>query len=191
MLRISYWALVALFAGSLTAASSVPEGQGAALQNMHNAFVEAFVDSDGFGAARIPPMLAKMRRYEMQGVGGGDQCVRRAELIGVARHAEPVVHLAGLSGPLHRGSSGAAWPPAYVRALTQVEAAALAELRAGAPLTLYAAPGEFRLMGPIDARADCLRCHTGAKEGQLLGALSYSLGRLQAPKGGADIARCV
>ena len=48
----------------------------------------------------------------------------------------------------------------------------------GADIVVDAGPGGERAMGPIRARPDCLACHRDHREGEVLGALSYGLGRI-------------
>lgn len=171
-----------VFLAAMPCATAVgaPEGD-AALQRMHGAFVEAFVDSDGFGMRRVTPMMAHMRHYQSDGLGDG-RCVVDVELVGVARHDPAVVHTAHFMGFQHRDERSAAPAPvASIRGLQAWERDALAALTAGSAMVVRTTPSGMRAMGPIRARQACLACHDGYREGDVLGALSYGVGRLAAP----------
>ena len=153
-----------------------------ALQRMHGEFVEAFVDSEGFGRRRVTPMMVRMRHYQFEGIGDDGRCVTDVELVGVARHDPAVVHGAHFMGFQHRDDDAAAFVPmAPTRSLQAWERDALAALKAGSGMVVRATPTGTRAMGPIRARAACLACHEGYREGDVLGALSYGLGRLAVP----------
>ena len=170
--------MVAIAIGAPIARSQTSEDD-AALHRMHDAFVEAFIDSQGFGKRRVTPMMVRMRYYQFEGVGEKGRCVFDVELVGVARHDPPVVHRAGFMGFQHRDDD-AAMPalPTSPRTLQAWERQALARLIGGADIVVDAGPGGERAMGPIRARPDCLSCHRDHREGEVLGALSYGLGRI-------------
>ena len=153
-----------------------------ALQRMHGEFVEAFVDSEGFGRRRVTPMMVRMRHYQFEGIGDDGRCVTDVELVGVARHDPAVVHGAHFMGFQHRDDDAAAFvPTAPIRGLQAWERDALAALTAGSAMVVRATPAGMRAMGPIRARPACLACHGQYREGDVLGALSYGLGRLAVP----------
>jgi hypothetical protein len=152
-----------------------------ALVRMHDEFVDAFVDSQGFGKRRVTPMMARMRHYQFEGFGEGGRCVLDVELVGVAWHDPPVVHGATFMGFQHRdGDADATVPSASIRGLQTWERKALSRLMAGEDMVMQATPRGERAMGPIRARGQCLACHGGRREGDVLGAFSYGLGRLDA-----------
>lgn len=162
-----------------------------ALLRMHGEFVDAFVDSQGFGKRRVTPMMAKMRRYQFEGVDEAGRCVLDVELVGVARHDPPVVHGATFMGFQHRDDDDAVpMPPTSIRALQAWERDALARLVAGADIVVHDAPDGARVMGPIRARPDCLACHRDRRESDVLGALSYGLGRIAVPAEAPDRRFC-
>ena len=170
--------MVAIAIGAPIARSQTSEDD-AALHRMHDAFVEAFIDSQGFGKRRVTPMMVRMRHYQFEGVGEQGRCVFDVELVGVARHDPPVVHSAGFMGFQHRDGD-AAMPALHTsrRPLREWERQALARLIGGADIVVDAGPGGERAMGPIRARPDCLACNRDHREGEVLGALSYGLGRI-------------
>ena len=103
------------------------------------------------------------------------------ELVGVARHDPPVVHAATFMGFQHSdGDAGAMAPSPSVRGLQAWERNGLSRLMAGGDIVVQATPRGARMMGPIRARPDCLSCHRGHREGDVLGALSYGLGHIVA-----------
>lgn len=163
----------------------------APLLRMHGEFVDAFVDSQGFGKRRVTPMMAKMHRYQFESVDGAGRCVLDVELVGVARHDPPVVHGATFMGFQHRDDDAAMpLPPMSARGLQAWERDALAALVAGANIVVHEGPGGERAMGPIRARPDCLACHRDRREGEVLGALSYGLGRMAVPAEAPDRRFC-
>ena len=177
-MRWGWLALVAIAIGAPIARSQTSEDD-AALHRMHDAFVEAFIDSQGFGKRRVTPMMVRMRHYQFEGVGEKGRCVFDVELVGVARHDPPVVHSAGFMGFQHRDDDAAMLAlHTSTRTLQAWERQALARLTGGADIVVDAGPGGERAMGPIRARPDCLACHRDHREGEVLGALSYGLGRI-------------
>ncbi len=178
------WRLLAFVVVVATAPAAIRsnanEGN-AALLRMHGEFVDAFVDSQDFGMRRVTPMMARMRHYQFEGFGEGGRCVFDVELVGVARHDPPVVHAATFMGFQHSaGDAGAMAPSPSIRGLQAWERNGLSRLMAGGDIVVQATPGGARMMGPIRARPDCLYCHRGHREGDVLGALSYGLGHIVA-----------
>ena len=150
-----------------------------ALRRMHGEFVDAFVDSRGFGRMRVTPMMARMRDAAFNAVDEHGRCVIDVELVGVARHDPPVVHAASFMGFQHPdGDPGLRASPASTRSLQPWEREALAALQAGKEIVVRNTPRGERAMGAIRARPACLSCHEDHREGDVLGALGYGLGRL-------------
>lgn len=177
------WLLLTTFAAALAAVRVARGGntseRSTALLRMHCEFVDAFVDSQGFGKRRVTPMMVRMRHYQFEGVGEDGRCVLDVELVGVARHDPPVVHGASFMGFQHRDDHAAgSVPPTSARGLQAWERVALSALVAGADIVVHAGPDGERVMGPIRARAECLACHRDRRQGDVLGALSYGLGRI-------------
>ena len=180
-MRWGWLALVAIAIGAPIARSQTSEDD-AALHRMHDAFVEAFIDSQGFGKRRVTPMMVRMRYYQFEGVGEKGRCVFDVELVGVARHDPPVVHAASFMGFQHPdGDPGLRASPASTRGLQPWEREALAALHAGKELVVRNTPRGERAMGAIRARPACLSCHEDHREGDVLDALGYGLGRLAMP----------
>ena len=172
-------ALVLALVGMPAAVSGGVHDDEATLGRMHDDFVDAFVDSQGFGKTRVTPMMVRMRHYQFEGFGDDGRCVRDVELVGIARHDPPVVYPANFMGFQHHDGDAALRLPAMpARTLQAWERDAVATLEAGRPIVLHTTPGGERAMGAIRARRDCLSCHADHREGDVLGALSYGLGRV-------------
>ncbi|MBI3878997.1 MAG: hypothetical protein HY301_02910 [Verrucomicrobia bacterium] len=65
-------------------------------------------------------------------------------------------------------------PVVRTRATDAFENLALASLKFGAPMLAWEQPDSLRLVGPIRAGAQCLKCHDGIKTGDMLGAFTYT-----------------
>jgi len=184
-------ACIAVLAAAPAARGGSAGDEAAALLRMHGEFVDAFIDSQGFGRRRVTPMMAKMRHYQFEGVDEDGRCVLDVELVGVARHDPPVVHGASFMGFQHRDDDAVLpAPPMPTRRLHAWERDAVATLVAGAGIVIHDGPGGERAMGAIRARPDCLACHRDRREGDVLGALSYGLGRIAVPADAADRRFC-
>ena len=149
-----------------------------ALLRMHEDFVAAFVESDGFGYARVTPMMRLLHRYRVE----GDRPLHVVDvaLVGIAKHDPPVVFASPFQGFLHApdmpsGREISVNPRREGRPLTSTEQDALRALEAGAPLLVHVDGDGLRATGPIRARGECLACHKGKREGDLLGAFVYTL----------------
>jgi hypothetical protein len=188
------WLLISVMVAvcaPLATTGSVPDDD-AALGRMHEDFVDAFVNSQGFGKARVTPMMVRMRQYQFEGIGDDGRCVLDVELVGIARHDPPVVYPASFMGFQHHDGDTAVRIPAMpARLLSAGEREAVAALQAGRHIVLHTTPGGERAMGAIRARRDCLSCHTDHREGDVLGALSYGLGRVAGAAQTPDRRSCV
>ncbi|HEY1036925.1 MAG TPA: hypothetical protein VGE09_18260, partial [Pseudoxanthomonas sp.] len=65
-MRWGWLALAVIAIGAPIARGQTPGEDDAALRRMHDAFVEAFIDSQGFGKRRVTPMMARMRHYQFE-----------------------------------------------------------------------------------------------------------------------------
>lgn len=150
----------------------------AALLRMHDDFVSAFVESDGFGYARVTPMQRLLHGYRT--AGETPLYVADVALVGIAKHDPPVVFASPFQGFLHApdmpsGGEIAVRPRPQGRPLTQAERDAVRALDDGVPLLVHADGDGLRATGPIRARSECLACHKGKRDGDLLGAFVYTL----------------
>lgn len=149
-----------------------------ALLRMHDDFVSAFVESDGFGYARVTPMMRLLHGYRTS--GEIPLHVADVALVGIAKHDPPVVFASPFQGFLHApdmpsGSGIVVRPRPEGRPLTPSEQETLRALEQGVPLRVHADGYGLRATGPIRARSECLACHKGKREGDLLGAFVYTL----------------
>lgn len=143
------------------------------LWRMHDAYVLAFVESEGFGQTRLPAMSGLLHRP----VDGTPWFVAHLELIGVAKHNPPrafgdgmsmdVFHQPNKEAPLTRGPG---------RPIAADEAQALRALDAGQRLVARrSGPAGLRVFGAIRAGDECLGCHKNKRAGDMLGAFVYHL----------------
>ena len=144
---------------------------------MHSYFHDRFLRADGNGGARAASDL--MALDGAMSVAPSDATEQRStletvELIGVAKHSAPVAFAksaALASDGHHRDSSRRP----QTRALTPFETRSLASLREGHEVVTETRGSNRLVVGAIRARTNCLGCHAGYKEGDVLGALTYRL----------------
>ncbi|NOT87191.1 MAG: hypothetical protein HOP03_03305 [Lysobacter sp.] len=162
-------AVVAAVVGwsSAVGRESPPRG----LLRMHDDFVLAFIDSQGFGQRRLPAMSGVMHRP----VDGSRWFVAHLELIGVAKHDPPRVFSNEMSIFHQRNEKTP--PPSRTtdRAITAWEKQALRDLDAGQRLIVEKQGKGLRVVGAIRAGDECLGCHKNKRAGDMLGAFVYSL----------------
>ncbi len=142
-----------------------------ALLKMHDDFVLAFIDSEGFGQTRLPAMSRVLHSR----VGKTGLWVAHLELIGIAKHITPRVFSSEMS-IFHRPDGKE--PPllrAPDRAMTAQEQQALRDLDAGQTLIVEPEGKGLRVIGPIRAGDECLGCHQDKRAGDMLGAFVYAL----------------
>lgn len=167
------WGLLAVAAAvaSVGGAFAVGrEGVSRELLRMHDDFVLAFIDSEGFGQRRLPAMSEVLHRQ----VAGTRWFVAHLELIGVAKHDPPRVFASEMS-IFHQPSKKT--PPLRTssRAIVPWEQQALRDLDAGQPLIVEKQGAGLRVVGAIRAGDECLGCHEKKRAGDMLGAFVYSL----------------
>ena len=143
------------------------------LLRMHDDFVLAFVQSEGFGRKRVTPMMRVMNGYRTR--GETPLWVQDLQLIGIARHDPPVVFSSAFQGFQHseEGMALAARPGG--RPLTELERAHVRALEEGQRLLVQPRGDALRVVGPISAGNECLGCHKDKRAGDLLGAFVYTL----------------
>lgn len=169
------WTLMALAIGGIFVGGSLAAGRDApsrALLRMHDDFVLAFIDSEGFGQTRLPPMARVLSRK----IDGTNWYVGNLELIGVAKHDPPRVFESEMS-IFHRPSHERPPPSRALssRAITAWERQALRDLDAGQRLIVEKQEVGLRVVGAIRAGDECLGCHKRKRAGDMLGAFVYSL----------------
>jgi hypothetical protein len=143
------------------------------LLRMHDDFVLAFIETEGFGKMRITPMMRVMQRYRTQ--DEPPLWVEDLQLIGIAKHTVPVAFSSPFQGFRHLEEDLPGVSRRDGRLLTQEEQDAVAALQAGERLVVRKEEAGLRVTGPIRAGSECLGCHKKERAGDLLGALVYRL----------------
>lgn len=171
------WGLVAMasvlaVAGWASAVGGDTPGQDELLR-MHDDFVLAFVQSEGFGRMRVTPMMRVMSNYRTR--GETPLWVQDLQLIGIARHDPPVVFSSAFQGFQHSEEGMAPEPRPGSRPLTDAERADVGALEDGRRLVVQPQGDALRVVGPISAGDECLGCHKDKRAGDLLGAFVYTL----------------
>ena len=179
------WGLVAMMSLAAAAAWASAVDRDAPTQDellrMHDEFVLAFVDSEGFGRARVTPMMRVMQGYRTR--GDTPLWVQDLQLIGIARHDPPVVFSSAFQGFQHSEEGMALAPRREGTPLTETERADVRALENGQKLVVQPQGDALRVTGPISAASECLGCHKDKRAGDLLGAFVYTLRPLpEAPR---------
>lgn len=133
-----------------------------AAHRMHEQATDIFIGRSGFGLSRV------IQDFRGRPMPLPSESVERVELVSLLVHPDPAVYVVKYSSPMNRE------PPVERRPLDPYEELALDHLRQGADL-VESPDHPWRLFGAIRARADCLNCHTSARENELLGAFSYTI----------------
>ncbi len=151
------------------------------MRAMHDYFVAAFIATPGLGAGRMaaqslrPAPEHRLRLLDDEGVSDAEPASGRThewvlhqlELIGIAKHDEPVVFSRVGHGTVTEST----------RPLTAFEERAIAALTRAGMTTSRQSGNELLVVGAIRAGATCLQCHAGYREGDMLGAFRYVLRR--------------
>jgi hypothetical protein len=117
-----------------------------------------------------------LKTRETDGPKAGEKTrwtVRKVELVGLTKHPKPVVYL---TGGVPKMDKVAASP---TRDLDEFESQALDLIRRGQELHTRADGNRIRMMAPIFAAGDCVKCHE--PQGRMLGAFSYEIERATVP----------
>jgi len=171
------WGLVAMMSVAAAAAWAAAVDREAPTQDellrMHDDFVLAFVQSEGFGRMRVTPMMRTMHDYRTR--GETPLWVQDLQLIGIARHDPPVVFSSAFQGFQHADEDATPAPRREGRPLTEAERAEVRALEDGQTLVVQPQGDALRVTGPIRAAGECLGCHKDKRAGDLLGAFVYTL----------------
>jgi hypothetical protein len=145
---------------------------------MHDFFVASFIATPGMGSGRMVPMRLQFDPQQRLELPDDEESVSQApqraratawmiselELIGIAKHDQPVVFTRIGHGTGERE-----------RSLNDFEGQAVAALRSGKSIVSRRSDDGMLLIGAIRARSTCLRCHRSHREGDVLGAFRYVL----------------
>lgn len=105
--------------------------------------------------------------------------VVRLELISLLRHEEPVAYVSDHLPSMEELKD------VPVRALDSFERSALETLRSDEDVVIDGGTNRIRMVGSLRAAWDCLQCHS-VERGELLGAFSYDIRRVQTLSEPAD-----
>jgi hypothetical protein len=150
------------------------------LNEMHRYFTAAFIATPGMGGGRmvavglLPNRDQRLLLSDEEGTanvpqqsrGDGAWVVRELELIGIAKHDQPVLF-----------SFVAHGTAASQRPLTPFEQKAVGALQRGGTIISHQSADEIEAVGAIRAQKECVQCHRPYREGDVLGALRYVLRR--------------
>ncbi len=145
-----------------TACNSVEAVRGEGAKWAHRLTVDLFTTESGFG-------LVRMRIFtNPRGHWTGAEGIDRVELVSLLKEEQPAAYVL----------DEMATPPkarvARRRSLDEFEERGLRAVRGGEDL-VWSPEAPTRMLGAVRARKECLDCHPGAREGDLLGAFSYFL----------------
>jgi hypothetical protein len=98
--------------------------------------------------------------------------IKSLDLVGLVMHDTPMVYISNKI-PLMMEMKDL--PKRPIRELDLFEAEGLQELWNGKDLYIRSKDTTIRVLGPIHAGKACLKCHHDTKEGDMLGAFSYTL----------------
>ena len=145
-----------------TACKSVEIVHYEAANRAHNLTIDLFTTASGFGFVRMM-VVTNSRGIETAAKG-----IDRVELVSLLKEEQPGAYVL----------DDMATPPrarvARRRSLDEFEERGLQAVRRGADL-VGTPEAPQRMFGAIRARQECLDCHSGGREGDLLGAFSYFL----------------
>lgn len=130
--------------------------------DVHDLAWKHFANSSGFGAFRM--------RYSVneRGESKAHAAIDRVELVGLLTSSEPGAYV------IDDMATPRIAKVAKRRTLDAFESAALDAIQRGKNL-VYSPIVPTRMFGAIRARAECLRCHSDKREGDLLGGFTYWL----------------
>ncbi len=94
---------------------------------------------------------------------------KSVDLVGLLKHDQPIVYISEGIPDMDELKK------LPTRPLDLFEMLGLESLQKGEELFSRSQDGVVRLLGAVRAKTDCLSCHTTKKEGDLLGAFSYTL----------------
>ena len=151
--------------------------------DMHDFYVESFVKSEGFGFRRMLSADDLKRSWTIA-LAGVPLRVDGLQLISLLEHDDPVAYVTeGITNKKLIQT-------ANTRPLSEFEKSSLERLQAGEEMAFDAHASQPVVVGAVRARKQCLSCHD-AKVGDLLGAFSYRLSKIEMehPSGAATMTR--
>ncbi|QDU24275.1 DUF3365 domain-containing protein [Urbifossiella limnaea] len=154
---------------------AVPLHDHTAASRLHADGLLDFVNPDGSGYVRSRREVAGFLPHAFSRVPEGREWrAVRVELVGLLKHAEPVVY------PSDRLPAMADLKDAPTRAPDAFEAAGIDAVRRGEAGFVGRRGDEVRYVGAVRSAEACVKCH-GGERGDLLGAFSYRLRPVRVP----------
>jgi hypothetical protein len=145
-------------------AKETPLAQTKDFDLIHRGSVKLFADSN-----TVPPKKRVTWNADEKAKKEKLWELKSLDLVGVALHDTPVVYM---SEKIPEMKNLATKP---TRSLDAFELKGLEQLSRGAAIYVRGKGETLRVLGPIHAAKACLKCHHDSKEGDLLGALSYTM----------------
>lgn len=154
-----------------------PADRLAGFGKMHTGVVLDFVNPDGWGYVKSRTQVAGFRPHRF---GGSPEMIdrwatTRVDLIGLLKHDKPAVYVSELLPRMDKLKD------APTREVDAFEAEGLRAVRRGDDLFARGDDKDARMVGAIRSVKQCTECH-GGQRGDLLGAFSYRLTKLEAVK---------
>lgn len=143
-------------------------------ERLHGKSILSFVNPEGFGYVKSRTEVAGFRPHHFNGFPAVEErwSVSRIDLVGLLKQESPVVYV---SDRLPRMDQLVNAP---TRKLDAFETEGLAAIRKGNDLFVRGDDKDVRMVGAIRSVEQCVKCH-GGKRGDLLGAFSYRVMRLE------------
>ena len=145
-----------------TACESVEIVHSDTAKRAHQMAIASFTTASGFGFVRM------MVVTNFRGIETGAKEIDRVELVSLLKEEQPAAYVLDEMATPPRARA------ARRRRLDEFEERGLEAVRGGADL-VWAPEAPKRMFGAIRAWKDCIDCHPGAREGDLLGAFTYFL----------------
>jgi hypothetical protein len=145
-----------------TACKSVEVVHYEAAKRAHERTIDLFTTASGFGFVRMFVFP------NSRGIATGAKGIDRAELVSLLKEEQPAAYVLDEMATPPRARA------ARRRSLDEFEERGLQAVRRGAAL-VWSPEAPNRMFGAVRARQECIDCHSGAREGDLLGAFSYFL----------------
>jgi hypothetical protein len=150
------------------------------LRSFHQSNVYAFFPARNFGYIKDRDQVAGFRPHGFRWVNqaAGNHRLEHVLLIGILSHEQPVVYMTEKLPSMEKVKD------TPTRALDFVEASGLSALRDGDDLYVVGKEDALRMIGALRATKTCQKCHD-AEVGDLLGAFSYSLRKVEKKASGS------
>ena len=136
-------------------------------EQMHGFYINAFVESEGFGVRRMVTFDEPYMRSLI--VNGKPYRVQRMELISLHEGKTPFAYVNGSRNPVKNGIADA-----EQRMLTNFERSSIVKIQKGRDVVYNGDQERPLLVGAMRASARCIDCHS-ARTGDVIGCMSYEL----------------